>query len=889
MTTLGQSKRSLFTKKFIGTLFAVFALLAQPLAVLPVANTFAVTGAIYFVRTDGNDTNCDGTLDVVDTGSPSSQCAKQTIQAAVDTASNGDTINIGLGTFTEAVSITKSLALVGETKAGTRIHAPVTMTGSDAIVKMSGAGVSTEIRRLTVEGPGPSNCGSIYAGIYVTGSANATLRNLDVTSIRDAVFSGCQNGRAIYIGGAGGIGTASITNVAVTDYQKGGIYVSNAGSSAVVTNSTIIGAGATSTIAQNGMAAINGAQLNVVNTSVRQNKYTPDGTIATGVLFFSAAPTSSVSADSNIKNNEIGVYTTDAALVPNISLASAVNNVRNVVTDTTGLPTPSVTYVVDSLIGTADSDGNDVVSVAGGNHVYGYDAFSNVQSGINAVATSGTVSVLAGNYNGDVTINRAMSLVGPNGAINPVTNPSSRAAEAVITGQVSVYAGGADVKGLTITNPSWNGVTIKGVHVYGSGGGINGVTVENNIFDSIHNANNKGAYGVMVQGAVSNVNVTSNVVNDLVSVGWAHAVEVTPAGGVATVPQNVKVTGNKVQGVSNASGTDQYDFSVDASGSTTAKATQITFTKNLLSGNVRNLDTAHDLNASQNWWGTGTGVNGPSASQYSGDVVVAPWCEQAACTSFMSRNQTANFPLSGVNEAVTSGLTTLVGSTPSGDVTVTLQNGTTITSNGSWDGTLIAPTVTTTTIPATPGFDTTSGLVIKVGSDSLSFSVNPSARLVLPGQAGKHVGFQAPGGSFTEITNVCVADAQPTAPVNECKMDVVGGDLVIWTNHFTTFATYTLTKTVTPLALVSLTQTKSSGSLFPSFFSVVPSTASTSSNQSQTGEVLGTATDTQTKTGDKTAADTTTKIFGFAWYWWIPILAILGGLTWFIVRRRSAE
>ncbi|PJB48593.1 hypothetical protein CO104_01065, partial [Candidatus Collierbacteria bacterium CG_4_9_14_3_um_filter_43_16] len=78
--------------------------------------------------------------------------------------------------------------------------------------------------------------------------------------------------------------------------------------------------------------------------------------------------------------------------------------------------------------------------------------------------------------------------------------------------------------------------------------------------------------------------------------------------------------------------------------------------------------------------------------------------------------------------------------------------------------------------------------------DKLSF--DNAVRILLPGQAGKRAGYSRPGTDFTEITSICTADTQEAGDAlvadGECKIDV-GSDLVIWTKHFTKFASYTQT------------------------------------------------------------------------------------------------
>jgi len=64
---------------------------------------------------------------------------------------------------------------------------------------------------------------------------------------------------------------------------------------------------------------------------------------------------------------------------------------------------------------------------------------------------------------------------------------------------------------------------------------------------------------------------------------------------------------------------------------------------------------------------------------------------------------------------------------------------------------------------------------------------------LIPGQAGKKVGYTHGGSPLTEITATCTGDSQSIGDElstnGDCKIDV-GADLVIWTKHFTKFVTY---------------------------------------------------------------------------------------------------
>ncbi|MCR4285341.1 MAG: peptidoglycan-binding protein, partial [Candidatus Kaiserbacteria bacterium] len=115
----------------------------------------------------------------------------------------------------------------------------------------------------------------------------------------------------------------------------------------------------------------------------------------------------------------------------------------------------------------------------------------------------------------------------------------------------------------------------------------------------------------------------------------------------------------------------------------------------------------------------------------------------------------------------------------------------------TWNGILSAPTVTTITLPTESGITKTLSTAIDVGFVGESLTFSKAVRLLIPNEAGKRVGYSVTS-TFTEITDTCASDSQVTGDAlsagAECKIDV-GSDLVIWTKHFTTFATYSQTTT----------------------------------------------------------------------------------------------
>lgn len=137
------------------------------------------------------------------------------------------------------------------------------------------------------------------------------------------------------------------------------------------------------------------------------------------------------------------------------------------------------------------------------------------------------------------------------------------------------------------------------------------------------------------------------------------------------------------------------------------------------------------------------------------------------------------------------------------NVTVAISASTTVVSaSTTWNGIISAPTITTVTLPAESGQTKTLSTAIEVGLTDSKLTFSKSVKLLLPNQAGKRVGYTRTGSVFTEITNVCISLNDQTAIDNdltglkeECKIDS-GLDMVIWTKHFTTFASYTQTPVV---------------------------------------------------------------------------------------------
>ena len=203
---------------------------------------------------------------------------------------------------------------------------------------------------------------------------------------------------------------------------------------------------------------------------------------------------------------------------------------------------PGTVYVDDDWSGVpvgTDPDGG------GPANFMGYDAFAVIQQGVEAVAAAGTVNVADGTYVELVEIYKALDLVGPNAAINPITG--TRVAEAVLLPSVSdpdpntssvvlIYIGAdhVTVRGLKLDgdNPGltsglvWNGADIDAIEGISSYEGVGGITLENNILQNLSYAGMDLYNWVNGGGATSDNLVSANLYSNIGTPTYGYGIAV---------------------------------------------------------------------------------------------------------------------------------------------------------------------------------------------------------------------------------------------------------------------------------------------------------------------------------------------------------------------------
>jgi hypothetical protein len=209
-------------------------------------------------------------------------------------------------------------------------------------------GVSVTISDVTVEGSWPTSvCYDSLYGILVGGGARLSLTGSTVEQIGAYPLNGCQGGVGVEVGfdPTSQVGHASLSDDIIETYQKNGITVDGPGSTADIDHVVVTGAGATPSIAQNGIQISNGATGSVTRSTVTGNNYTgPANASSTGILVFGGCGSPLVDrvklAENSLSQNDIGIYLGDFNAACNAAAATVTDNTAcfNVIENGNGYP-----------------------------------------------------------------------------------------------------------------------------------------------------------------------------------------------------------------------------------------------------------------------------------------------------------------------------------------------------------------------------------------------------------------------------------------------------------------------------------------------------------------------------------------------------------------------
>ena len=260
------------------------------------------------------------------------------IQAAINSAANGDTIQLSAGTYIQQVQvISKSLNIVGVGENSTIIQAPgpstpltqfftfggfnfwcILMIDNQAaptpqIVNISDLTVDGDSQQDTTTLPPPSP--GFYGNpdrFFAIGNHNAggTIQNVHTTNTRQSSsFNELAGGGIIYAADTGTV-TCNVSNCLVDFYQRIGIDCRGAALTANVSNNTVnrgyVLTPNTVTATPNGIQYSRSTTGSITNNIVESNISTVLGAQASGIILSGTAPNLVVSGNT-VNNNDLGI------------------------------------------------------------------------------------------------------------------------------------------------------------------------------------------------------------------------------------------------------------------------------------------------------------------------------------------------------------------------------------------------------------------------------------------------------------------------------------------------------------------------------------------------------------------------------------------------------
>jgi parallel beta-helix repeat protein len=185
------------------------------------------------------------------------------------------------------------------------------------------------ISHITVDGAndGLTDCSVDAIGIYYQNASGTITDNAVRNVLLAPALQGCQDGLAINVESTTG-SSVTVSNNSVRNYDKNGITASgpdngSPGPNVTVTGNTVIGLGATTVIAQNGIQVGYGATGKVTSNNVIDDIYinppgcAPSCTGSSGILIYGSANVTI--SDNTVESTQFGIVpvTESATLTAN--------------------------------------------------------------------------------------------------------------------------------------------------------------------------------------------------------------------------------------------------------------------------------------------------------------------------------------------------------------------------------------------------------------------------------------------------------------------------------------------------------------------------------------------------------------------------------------------
>jgi hypothetical protein len=200
--------------------------------------------------------------------------------------------------------------------------------------------------------------------------------------------------------------------------------------------------------------------------------------------------------------------------------------------------------------------------------IYGVNAFSTIQAGVNADVAGGTVYVLPGTYAENVVIDKSISLLGPNQGI---AGTGTRGAEAVVEPGLTSSYSSSSVFEVDASNVTIDGFTIQGSIASQLSGQSTGFTLSSNttVYAAAGISNFSNVNGT-ASANVSGLTIQNDVIQDFTQVGvYGDTTDGTVSTGNTIANNLIQDVPNNGQGGYVGEGVIIYDnFYADVTGNT---------------------------------------------------------------------------------------------------------------------------------------------------------------------------------------------------------------------------------------------------------------------------------------------------------------------------------
>ncbi|MEO8084215.1 MAG: right-handed parallel beta-helix repeat-containing protein [Ardenticatenales bacterium] len=518
-----------------------------------------------YVRTDGDDSACNGTVDAGVGSAPN--CAVKTIQKGIDIVDSGGTVHVGAGTYIGDVNANKPVTLLGAGSGSTTIKGPLAAPAGTTLT-VNALNVVIDGFTITREGNAPATWndpGINSAGIAIQ-SAGKSME------VRNTVLTGNRTGIDINDNSGVYIHNSDIS------FNRTGLILRNVTDAVVIEETKITDNWTAGILFLDASGGTNVPAQTALNATIRGNNIS--GNWYGGIVDRQSGGSLPLPGTTNLKNfsgNWLGtttpVVTTANTSEPGYSAQIPVAYGGSAVPpggapDIAGPASANVDFT-PWLASSTDTDGGTFGFQGDFSTLWVDDAGAQtgvkgrVQEGVDEASAAGTVRLAAGTYEEQVEITAARTLQG-------VGQTSIIKAPTTLT---KFFLTGADQNRPVVYIHGTNGVVVKDLKVDGAGRGnansrfvgvgfnnAGGTVQDTEIVDVRNQPFDGSQHGVSIYAYNSDttsrtITLTNNTLTGFQKNGVALNTN-------ATTPLVVSITGNTVTGAGTTSVTAQNGIQV---------------------------------------------------------------------------------------------------------------------------------------------------------------------------------------------------------------------------------------------------------------------------------------------------------------------------------------